>query len=107
MTHLIDPDPTTILREHLSAHADVNPPHGILDLYHPDTHICVGTWADAYSVWWTDYVANDWLEWYPTLSMALARTAGLLHCGEHDWNIGFTATSFPEAAALFFKEITQ
>ena len=44
---------------------------------------------------------------YPTLSMALARTAALLHCCEHDWNIGFTATSFPEAAALFFKEVTQ
>ena len=107
MTHLIDPDPATTLREYLSAHPDFDPPHGILDLHHPDTHVCVGRWADGYSLWWTDYVANDWLEWYPTLSMALARTAALLHCGENDWNIGFTSTSFPEAAALFFKEITE
>ena len=107
MTHTIDPAPAATLRECLSAHPDFDPPHGILDLHHPDTHVCVGRWADGYSLWWTDYVANDWLEWYPTLSMALARTAGLLHCGEHNWSIGFTATSFPEAAALFFKEITE
>lgn len=105
MTSVIDPVDT--LREYLSTYQDFDPPHSILDLRHPDTHVCVGNWAEGYSLWWTDSVASDWLEWYPALSVALARVAALLHCGQHNWAAGFTATSFPEAAALFFKEVTR
>lgn len=105
MTTVIDP--ADRLRKYLSTQQDFEPPHSILDLHHPDTHVCVGNWAEGYSLWWTDYVANDWLEWYPSLSVALARVAALLLCGEHERAVGFTATSFPEATALFFKEVTQ
>ena len=78
MTTVIDPAES--LRGYLSAHQDFDPPHSILDLRHPDTHVCVGNWAEGYSLWWTDSVASDWLEWYPALSVALARVAALLHC---------------------------
>ena len=105
MTTVIDPAES--LRDYLSTQTDFDPPHSILDLHYPDTHVCVGNWAEGYSLWWTDYVANDWLEWYPSLSVALARGAALRRCGEHNWAVGFTATSFPEATALFFKEVTQ
>lgn len=100
-------DPAETLREYLCAHADSDPPQDVLDLHHPDAHVSVGRWAQGYSLWWTDYVATDWREWYPTLSVALARAAALLHCGEHEWTLCFSSASFPESAALFFKEVTQ
>lgn len=40
MTSVIDPVDT--LREYLSTYQDFDPPHSILDLRHPDTHVCVG-----------------------------------------------------------------
>lgn len=100
-------DPAAALGEYLCTKTDFDPPHDVLDLRHQDTHLCVGSWSDGYSLWWTDYVANDWIEWYPVLSVALARAAALMHCGEHDWAIGFTAVSFPDSAAQFFKEVTR
>lgn len=36
-------------------------------------------------IWWTDFVANDWLEVFPTLAMALARLALLVACSGDDW----------------------
>ena len=38
-----------------------------------------------YSLWWTDFVANDITETYDSLPIALARLAVLLACGESDW----------------------
>ena len=46
---------------------------------------------------WTDYVANDWTEIYPSLSIALMRLATLEQCRRTDWATFFALT--PEAHA--------
>lgn len=40
---------------------------------------------------WDDGIANEWNETFPSLSIALARMAVLVHCGELDWEVGFSA----------------
>jgi hypothetical protein len=47
---------------------------------------------DSGYLWWTDFVANEWLEHYPTVSLAIARLALLQECGESAWEKGFTHT---------------
>lgn len=37
-------------------------------------------------IWSTDYVANDWLEVFPTLAMALGRFAALVACSQNEWS---------------------
>ena len=44
-----------------------------------------------YELSWTDGVANDWQEYYPLLSLALARFATLVACAENDWQKGFVS----------------
>ena len=43
----------------------------------------------GYTLWWTDFVANEWFENYDNLSTLLLRLAILVYCGEKDWEIGF------------------
>ena len=43
-------------------------------------------------LWWTDFVANEWLEHYPTVSLAIARLALLQACGESEWDKAFKQT---------------
>lgn len=43
----------------------------------------------GYTLWWTDFVANEWFETYDNLSTLLLRLAVLVHCGETGWNEGF------------------
>lgn len=38
----------------------------------------------VYRLHWTDYVVNEWSEFYATLSLALARVAVLSACVEED-----------------------
>ena len=38
-----------------------------------------------YSLWWTDFVANDYTETYDSLPIALAVLAVLLACGDSNW----------------------
>lgn len=49
---------------------------------------------NKYSLWWTDFVANDYTETYDSLPIALAVLAVLLACGDSDWE-------------RFFKHDTQ
>lgn len=44
-------------------------------------------------LWTTDYVANDWLEVFPTLAMALGRFALLVACSGNQWARGFSVDS--------------
>lgn len=44
-------------------------------------------------LWATDYVANDWLEVFPTLAMALGRFALLVACSSDDWQMMFADNS--------------
>lgn len=58
-----------------------------------------------YELSWTDGVANDWQEYYPLLSLALARFATLVACAEADWNKGFVTSNndFVLNASLFLE----
>jgi hypothetical protein len=48
--------------------------------------VSVRTGADGRGfVWWTDYVANDAVEVFPTLATALGYFAALVACSEDDW----------------------
>jgi len=50
-------------------------------------------------IWWTDFVANDCLEVFPTLAMALARLALLVACSADNWSRGFAGDSAEFALA--------
>lgn len=39
---------------------------------------------------WNDGFLNEWLEEYPTLSLALVRLAALARCAENDFHSSFT-----------------
>lgn len=58
---------------------------------------------------WTDYVVNEWEEFFPTLSAALARSAALVACGESDWEKGFATSpeEFKVAADEFLKKVVS
>lgn len=47
---------------------------------------------DSGFLWWTDFVANEWLEHYPSVSLAIARLALLQACYESAWEKGFAQT---------------
>lgn len=61
--------------------------------------------VDTVGVWWTDYVANDWTEWYADLPTALARLSLLLAAapaepdGEFRWFRHLDADAFTAAWA--------
>jgi hypothetical protein len=46
-----------------------------------------------YSLWWTDFVANEYTETYDSLSVAMAGLAVLLACAESDWDRFFKHTN--------------
>ena len=44
---------------------------------------------DSGFIRWTDYVANEWCEHYPTVAHAFARLAMLYVCADSNWEKGF------------------
>jgi hypothetical protein len=54
-----------------------------------ESYILVSDTGEGFSVTCGDYVANEWVETFPTLSLALLRVAVLVKCGESDWAMGF------------------
>lgn len=48
--------------------------------------------AGEFLLTWTDYVANEWAETFPTLPVALTRLACLMECERRNWEAGFQAT---------------
>ena len=58
-----------------------------------------------YELSWTDGIANDWQEYYPLLSLALARFATLVACAENDWQKGFVSgnNEFVRNASQFLE----
>ena len=60
---------------------------------------------DSGYLWWTDFVANEWLEHYPTVSLAIARLALLQACGESAWEKGFTHT--PKEFVQQYEKFTE
>lgn len=73
-----------------------------------DMAVTVTEQADGTAtLWWADGVANEWLETHASTSLALARLAALVRCGESDWELGFThgtERDFEFAANRFFGE---
>lgn len=55
----------------------------------------------AYAVYWNDYVVNEWTEYFPTLSVALARVAVLAECVEHGKTYASNALEFTFDASRF------
>lgn len=60
---------------------------------------------DSGYLWWTDFVANEWCEHYPTVSLAIARLALLQACGESAWEKGFTHT--PKGFVVAFNKFME
>ena len=59
---------------------------------------------------WTDGVAQEEVEEYPSLSLALARVAALAKCGESKWSAGFVqadVAGFVPLAESFFSEVVK
>ena len=58
-----------------------------------------------YELSWTDGIANEWQEYYPLLSLALARFATLVACAENDWQKSFKSDNneFVLNASLFLE----
>lgn len=86
-------------------------PADIIDQVIGDTLIKIGTLVggEGFSLWWSDGVANDWAEFYPHLSQALARMAVLTYAYEHDYAPMFNSTpdQFAIDANVFFGEVTS
>lgn len=55
---------------------------------------------------WSDGVANEWEETYPSLAHALGRLALLQFCQQKNWEIGFTNDPeiFTEHLQQFFTQ---
>lgn len=58
-------------------------------------------------LWWSDGIANEWTEEYPTVSLAVLRLASLFKCGESNWHDGFALESeqFEQVGEEFFARV--
>lgn len=59
---------------------------------------------DGFILTWNDGVANEWAEWFPTMSILLLRLALLVNFGEGGWDNGFISepNEFVTHAKRFF-----
>lgn len=73
--------------------------------YDNRSYIEVDNTGDGFSVTCGDYVANEWVEVYPSLSLALLRVAVLVKCGEHDFEKLFAKDpdTFARSGVLFLN----
>ncbi|HEY9313800.1 hypothetical protein [Williamsia sp.] len=72
----------------------------------PDIHAKVIADGNAYVLWWTDHVANQWHEPHQVLGTALARLAVLQHCTATGEGFADTATDFEPSATRFLESHT-
>lgn len=57
----------------------------------------------AYAVYWNDYVANEWTEYFPTLATALARVAVLAEAIESGETYATNALEFTFDVSRFIS----
>ena len=71
--------------------------------------ITVSRAGDGFVLRWGDFVANEWVENYGSLSVALVRVAALVRCGESQWAQGFIsdAQAFDVSAGLFLAGVAR
>lgn len=62
---------------------------------------------DSGFIRWTDHVANEWIEHFSSVSIALMRLAALQACGETCWETVFVHTpkGFERIADKFVNEV--
>lgn len=60
----------------------------------------------AYKLTWNDYVVNEWTEYYPTASLALARVAVLAECLTEEATFEKDALTFTYQASRFLAKQT-
>lgn len=82
--------------------------------------ISISLWGECF-VWiiptdsgivvkWTDGIAQEEIENYSSLALALARVAALAKCGENKWGSGFLqadADTFSVVAESFLAEVVK
>jgi len=56
------------------------------------------------TLWWTDWVANDWAEWYPDEATAYLRFAALVACGAFDDVVDSVPGFFRQDPEAFAEE---
>ena len=58
-------------------------------------------------LWWTDGIANEWTEEFPTVALAVLRLASLFKCSESDWVDGLAVESeeFERLGDEFFLQV--
>ena len=61
----------------------------------------------AYAVYWNDYMVNEWTEYFPTLSIALARVAVLAEAVESGETYATNALEFTFGASKFIAKQLQ
>ena len=78
----------------------------IYDMGDVTAHLSRGM-DDSGFIRWTDHVANEWIEHFSTVSIAMMRLAALQACGEDSWEQGFTHTpkGFERIADKFVSEV--
>lgn len=71
--------------------------------------VTIDKYGREYTLTWTDGVANEWVEYYPLLSLAFARLATLTACAENDWQKYFVSDNneFVSKASLFLESETE
>lgn len=70
--------------------------------------ITIDKYGREYTFTWTDGI-NEWVEYYPLLSLAFARMATLTACAENDWDKMFVSDNneFVAKASLFLESETE
>ena len=58
-------------------------------------------------LWWTDGVANEWTEEFPTVALAVLRLASLFQCAGSNWTCGFSVEpqEFERLGDEFFLQV--
>lgn len=79
--------------------------HAIKFDYNETVSVEIYDIGGAYGLVCGDYVANEWEEVFPTLSLALLRAAALVACGEVGFRGFFTSDSeeFRKVGAEFLR----
>lgn len=70
------------------------------------THIYRKPDTGEFILVWSDGVANEWAEVYPSLGILLLRLGALIACGETEWSKGFRddPKAFVQKAEDFLSE---
>lgn len=77
----------------------------IINKHEVSVSISYNEYDKTFTLYWNDMVVNEWSETFPTLSVALARLAALVACGETNWERGLlhSPSTFTQMAENFLS----